>query len=134
LAVSRLCLDTSAYSHFRRGHPPVVEAVTSARVVLVPAVVLGELRAGFRLGRRAADNERTLAEFLATPVVETLDIDDEAASIYAEIVLELRNAGTPLPTNDIWIAAVAAREGATIVTYDQHFETIRRVGVLLLNA
>ncbi|MBI3074404.1 MAG: type II toxin-antitoxin system VapC family toxin [Deltaproteobacteria bacterium] len=131
--MSRLCLDTSAYSHFRRGHSRAVEVITSARSIFVPSVVLGELRAGFKLGRRAAENDRALSEFLAAPVVEILDVDDEAASHYADLVVSLRKSGTPLPTSDIWIAAVALREGATIVTYDGHFSEMRRVGVLLLS-
>ena len=127
-----VCLDTSAYSHFKRGAPAVVEVVTSARQVLMPVIVLGELRAGFRQGSRAAQNDKELARFLANSVVQVLEVDDEAASLYAELVAELRRSGTPVPTNDIWIAALAVRAGATVVTYDGHFELIRRAGVRVL--
>ena len=130
--MTRICLDTSAYSQFKRGSRDVVGAVTRARGVLVPAVVLGELRTGFLLGKRADENEAELREFLAHPVVRVLEVDDEAASRYAEIVVDLRRAGTPVPTNDVWIAALAAREGATVVTYDAHFAAIRRVGARVL--
>jgi tRNA(fMet)-specific endonuclease VapC len=61
-------------------------------------------------------------------------VDDEVAQIYAEITIALRAAGTPIPTNDIWIAAVAAREGVHVVTYDSHFELIARVGTHVLSA
>ena len=128
----RLCLDTSAYRFFKRGHAPVVQLLSSARRVVVPTVVVGELLAGFRLGSRAAKNEAELAEFLAQPVVELLDVDSEVASVYADMVSALSRAGTPLPSNDIWIAAVAAREGVTVVTYDSHFERLRHVAVRLL--
>lgn len=130
--MTRLCLDTSAYSHFRRGDPEAVQAVTRARSVLVPAVVLGELRSGFLLGSRPQDNERELSEFLAHPVVRVLDVDDEAASLYAEIFADLRRAGTPVPTNDLWVAALAAREGATVLTCDAHFKAIARIGCRVL--
>ena len=100
--------------------------------MLVPAVVLGELRSGFLLGSRPDDNERELAEFLAHPVVRVLDVDDEAATLYAEIFANLRRAGTPLPTNDLWVAALAVREGATVLTYDEHFRKIARVGCRVL--
>ncbi len=130
--MTRLCLDTSAYSHFKRGDPPVIGIVSSASRVMVPAVVIGELLAGFRLGSRAARNESDLRKFLAQPVVSVLEIDSDAASIYADMVAALKHAGTPVPSNDIWIAAVAAREGATVVTYDGHFEQIRHVGVRVL--
>jgi predicted nucleic acid-binding protein len=129
-----VCLDTSAYSHFRRGEAPAIEAITTARIVFVPAIVLGELRAGFAAGRRRVRNEAELRRFLAEPVVEVLEIDDECASIYAEIVLDLRAAGTPVPTNDAWIAAAAAREGATVLTYDAHFTAIRRAASQVLTA
>ena len=130
--MSRICLDTSAYSHFRRGDDRVVEIIDTALWIGVPTIVLGELRTGFVLGRRHAANDRQLQTFLEHPVVEVLDVDDAASRIYAEIVVALRAAGTPLPTNDIWIAAVATREGATVVTYDRHFHQIQRVGVNLL--
>jgi predicted nucleic acid-binding protein len=131
---SRVCLDTSAYSQFRRGHPPAVEAITRARRLLVPTIVLGELRTGFALGRRGADNEARLRRFLAEPVVEVLDVDEDAAIVYAEIMVDLRRAGTPVPTNDAWIAALAAREGATVLTYDEHFAHVRRVSSHVLRS
>jgi len=129
-----LCLDTSAYSHFRRAHAPVIEALEEARRVIVPAVVLGELRAGFLAGSRLDENEKRLRRFLAEPVVEVRDVDDAAASAYADIMHDLRAAGTPVPTNDVWIAAMAACEGATVLTYDAHFAKIRRVASRILSA
>jgi predicted nucleic acid-binding protein len=64
--------------------------------------------------------------------VYVLDVDENATTIYAEMVVALHRAGSPVPTNDLWIAAVAAREGATVLTYDARFERIARVGVRLL--
>lgn len=130
--MSRLVLDTSAYSHFKRGDPEVVELIDQADWIGVPVVVLGELWAGFRLGRRARENERELREFLAHPIVEQLDIDGRVADVYAEIVVALRTAGSPLPINDIWIAATAAAAGASVLTYDTHFKKIQRVGSIIL--
>jgi tRNA(fMet)-specific endonuclease VapC len=130
--MTRFCLDTSAYSHFKRGHAVVVEALDSAEWVGVPAVTIGELWAGFLQGTRVADNGAELEEFLENPVVELLPVDDQVGRIYAEIVVELKRKRTPLPTNDIWIAATAARAGATVLTYDPHFNQIVRVGCLVL--
>lgn len=130
--MTRVVLDTSAYSQFCRGHDPVVKLISTASWIGISAVVLGELRAGFGLGKRRARNENDLRVFLANAVVHTLDIDDEASQIYAEIIAALRKAGTPVPTNDIWIAAVAAREGVHVVTYDCHFDRIARVGTHVL--
>lgn len=95
---------------------------------------MGELRTAFALGRKPLENERELAAFLRNPVVEILGVDDAASRIYADIVVALRKAGTPLPTNDIWIAAVAAREGAAVVTFDEHFRAIQRVGSVVLGS
>ena len=134
LALSRYCLDTSAYSHFMRGDERVVALLDTAEWVGMPAVVLGELHAGFLAGKHVVRNEEELAQFLGHPSVERLDVDDDVARVYAEIVVALRRRGTPLPTNDVWVAATAARAGATLVAYDSHFAEVDRVGVLLLEA
>lgn len=131
--MSRLCLDTSAYSHFKRGHAGAVAAITSASTVLVPAVVLGELHAGFRAGNSASRNEAELNQFLRQRVVSVIPVDEEIASLYAELVVDLRKAGTPLPSNDIWIGACAVREGASVITFDAHFASMRRVAARVLD-
>lgn len=134
MGVDRLCLDTSAYSHFRRGHDTVVELVDGARWIGVPAIVLGELRAGFALGERRDWNEERLTSFLSNPSVEVLVVDGEVSQHYADIVRELRTSGTPRPTNDVWIAATAAASGSIVLTYDRDFESIARVGSVVLRA
>lgn len=130
--MSRYCLDTSAYSHFKRGHPPVVELIDRATWLGMPSIVVGELWVGFLLGGRVERNQKELAEFLGQPVVEELPVDREIGEIYAEMVVALRRAGTPVPSNDIWIAAVAARAGVNVLTYDPHFSAIQRVGSVVL--
>ncbi len=132
--MSRYVLDTSAYSHFNRGDPQVVDLVDSADWLGLPSVVLGELEVGFLLGmpRRLERNRATLREFMANPVVEELGLDHEVSRIYAEIVVALRGAGVKIPTNDVWIAAIAARHGVTVLTYDRHFRAVQRVGSLIL--
>ena len=130
--MTRFCLDTSAYSNFRRGEPRVVEHLDRAEWIGVPSVVVGELWAGFLLGTRTEENVSDLAEFLNHPVVETVPITEDVARIYGEILVDLRSAGRPLPTNDIWIAATAARAGASILSFDDHFRGIARVGSLVL--
>ncbi len=103
-----------------------------AEWVGVPTITLGELRTGFLLGAHVRRNEADLQEFLAHPAVEVLAVDKEASEHYSAIMVDLRRAGTPLPTNDIWIAAVAARHGALVLTFDSHFASITRVGSLIL--
>jgi predicted nucleic acid-binding protein len=132
VALSRYCLDTSAYSQFKRGHPIAAELIDSAEWLGVPFVVLGELRTGFLQGVRPEKNEEELRELLASPVVQTLGLDEEVSRIYAEILVSLRRAGTPLPSNDIWIAASAVQTGATVLTFDGHFRDIRQVQSIVL--
>jgi tRNA(fMet)-specific endonuclease VapC len=130
--MSRYCLDTSAYSHFKRGDSRIVELIDRAEWIGMSTIVLGELRVGFLLGGRLTVNEGELRELLASPVVEIVGVDQEVARHYAEIVVDLRRAGRPIPTNDIWIAAIAAREGALVLSYDDHFKAVSRVGSIIL--
>ncbi len=130
--MSRFCIDTSAYSQFKRGHHEVAELLDRASYVAVPSIVIGELWLGFLGGARVRENELELGQFLEHRVVEEVAIDREVARIYAEIVRDLQAKGMPLPTNDIWIAAVTARVGATVLTFDKHFGAIQRIGSLVL--
>jgi tRNA(fMet)-specific endonuclease VapC len=130
--LNRICLDTSAYSHFRRGEARAVQVIDSAEWVGVPSIVLGELWAGFLLGTRTERNVEELQAFLRHPAVEPIAVDDEVARIYGEIIVDLRGGGTPIPTNDVWIAACAARSGAAVLTFDAHFRNIARVGSAVL--
>ena len=130
--MTRLCIDTSAYSNFRRGERRVIAHLDEARWIGVPSVVLGELWAGFLTGSRAERNAVQLQEFLAHPVVEVVPIDENVARIYGDIFADLRAQGRPLPTNDLWIAATAASIGATVLTYDAHFQAIARVAAVVL--
>ena len=132
--MSTYCLDTSAYSNFRRGSEEVATLLDQAELVGMPVVALGELRTGFLLGGRRRRNEAELDVFLDNPVVQVLPVDSETSRQYAEIVAELGKAGTPIPTNDIWIAATAARNGATVLTCDGHFERIGRIGSVVIGA
>jgi tRNA(fMet)-specific endonuclease VapC len=95
-------------------------------------VAIGELWVGFLLGSLLSRNAAELRAFLSHPAVQEIPVDREVARAYAEILVDLRRAGTPLPTNDVWIAASAASVGATVVTFDRHFESIRRVASMVL--
>jgi predicted nucleic acid-binding protein len=131
--MSDILLDTSAYAAFHAGHPGVGEAVRRAARVFVNAVVLGELRAGFRRGTHRARNEAYLRTFLSAPRVGILAVDDETAERYAAILDALRKAGTPIPTNDLWIAASAMQCGLVVVTTDAHFRGIPQILVQHFN-
>ena len=127
----RILLDTSAYSAFFRGHAGVVEAVQLAVEIYLNPIVLGELHSGFLKGSRVETNRNTLNEFLTSTRVSTLAIDDETSVRYASILHGLRRAGTPIPTNDMWIAATAMQHGLFVVTTDAHFDEVPQIGAVV---
>lgn len=106
--------------------------IAAAERVLLPATVLGELEAGFELGRRSRENRIALAEFLDEPFVGTLPVDHETARAYGRVFAGLRERGTPLPIHDVWIAASALQAGAPLLTFDRDFERIPELDLLLL--
>lgn len=128
----RVCLDTSGYSAFKRGHDGALEVLRRADQIVLPAVVVGELLAGFRMGSRDRVNRRELDAFLASPRVRVAPLGAETAQRYAEIVSYLRERGAPIPTNDIWIAACAMEWGLRLLTTDAHFDRLPQVSVLPL--
>jgi tRNA(fMet)-specific endonuclease VapC len=115
-----------------RGDDAVVELVEGADWVGMPAVVIGELHVGFLAGSARRRNLAELERFLGHPVVEEIPVDREVARIYAEIVVALKEQGTPIPTNDVWVAASTARAGAPLIAYDTHFDEVARIGTVLL--
>jgi predicted nucleic acid-binding protein len=119
--VSRLVLDTSAYSHFRTGHHEVHDALARAERVLIPVTVLGELEAAFEWGTRARENRRALESYLEESFVDVLPATHSVARQYGRVFTALRRAGTPLPVNDIWIAAATLDCGGTLLTFDRDF-------------
>jgi predicted nucleic acid-binding protein len=129
--VTGYCLDTVAYSHFKRGEPRIVSLLDRAEWIGVPVIVLGELFAGFERGKHKQKNLAELDEFLSTPLVEPLPVDRATAEIFGGIVADLRRRGRPVPTNDIWIAASCIRAGATLLTWDAHFREIPILGALI---
>lgn len=120
----RLVLDTSAYSHFRAGHPEMLDQLAQATAVVIPVTVLGELEAAFQLGRRARENRLTLTEFLGEPFVTVWPTTLAVARHYGRLFAELKRAGTPIPVNDVWIAAACLDSVGRLVTFDQDFKRI----------
>ncbi len=122
--IDRLVLDTSAYSRLRAGQPAVLDRIAAAGVVLVPVTVLGELEAAFELGSRRRENRAALADFLAEPFVSVLPTTEVVARQYGRLFARLRLAGTPIPINDVWIAAATIASGGHLLSFDTHFESV----------
>lgn len=118
----RVALDTNRYVDFCRGLPDVVTTLENAEAVLLPFVVLGELRAGFAVGTKGASNERVLRRFLMKDGVSVLFADEQSMHHYAAVYRQLRLQGTPIPTNDIWIAALVTQHDLTLCARDRHFD------------
>ena len=126
----KLALDTNRYVDLMRGDAEVRALVEGARTALVPFVVLAELRAGFAVGVQGRANERFLQRFLAKPGVEVVYATDATTHHYAALYRQLRQQGTPAPTNDLWIAALVTEHGARLCTRDAHFGHFAQLDVV----
>lgn len=120
-----ILLDTNAYSRLAAGEEALLDVLGSADVVTMSIFVLGELYAGFRGGKQTRKNRDELKQFLLSPTVKILFGTDETAEVFGELKAALRRQGTPLPINDVWIAAHTLEIGATLVTFDAHFEAVQ---------
>jgi tRNA(fMet)-specific endonuclease VapC len=96
--------------------------IARADLVYLPTIVLGELEAAFRIGRRTDDNRARLEEFLDEDFVDVLPVTKDVARRYGELFAALRCAGTPIPVNDIWIGATTLDAAAHLVTFDEDFD------------
>ena len=120
----KIMLDTSAYVGFKRNAVETVEIIVRSELILFSPVVLGELMFGFRNGTRFKENMEALNSFLEHEAVELVQIGKITSDRYSRIALQLKQQGSPIPTNDIWIAAQTMELGAELITSDQHFEKI----------
>ena len=132
--MSDLVIDTSAYAAFKRGNLEAVSAMRKADSILLPAIMIGELLAGFEFGNRSEQNRIELDEFQKSLRVRILPITEETAERYAVIYAFLRAKGQPIPTNDLWIAAVTMEHGAELLTADKHFLQLPQIIVKHLPA
>ncbi len=123
----KLALDTSSYTHFCKGDLEIKVVIQQAERIFLPFVVMAELRAGFMAGSRTSKNEAVLYRFLNSPRVEILFADEETTHHYARLFFQLRKQGTPIPTNDLWIAALASQHHLFLLTQDAHFDHLPQI-------
>ena len=117
-------MDTNAYTGLLTGSKDVLTAIASADTVYMSIFVLGELYAGFHGGKREQRNRETLNRFLGKPTVKILNATSETAEVFGFVKSQLKRAGTPLPINDVWIAAHALETGSVVVSLDRHFRKV----------
>ncbi|MCZ6634714.1 MAG: type II toxin-antitoxin system VapC family toxin [bacterium] len=122
-----IAMDTNRYRDFCANDSVAVDQVQIADRIFLPHVTLAELRAGFLCGTKARENERILTRFLNSPRVSMLYPTDQTTRHYAQIFYQLRQQGTPIPTNDIWIAALVMENNLTLFSRDQHFHHLPQI-------
>jgi predicted nucleic acid-binding protein len=122
--MKKILVDTNVYVAFKRNDARAVELLRGVEYIGVSAIVLGELLAGFRCGSKEKENRGELEQFLDSPRVEVLPVDETTAEFYASIFRALREKGKPIPTNDLWLAASTMRHGLALATLDEHFSQI----------
>ena len=117
-----LILDTNALSAFAEGDPGMLGALANETQLAIPAVVLGEYVYGIRRSRFRRRYESWLAE--SADAFTVLEVGPSTAAHYAAIRQELRDSGLPIPTNDVWIAALAREYRWPLLTRDRHFASV----------
>lgn len=120
----RVALDTNRYVDYCRGVPESVEVIRRADRIYLPFVVVAELRAGFLGGTRGRENEARLVEFVNSVRVDVLLADEGTTHHYARLFVQLRQQGTPIPTNDLWIASLVAQHHLLLFARDRHFDAL----------
>ncbi len=126
----RVAIDSNRYTDFCRGVAKAVDVVRSAHEILVPLIVVGEQRAGFANGNRREKNEQMLTRFLNSDRVSVLAPDDQTTHFYADRYAYLRKKGTPIPTNDLWIAALVVQHDAVLFDRDSDFNNLPQLARL----
>jgi predicted nucleic acid-binding protein len=117
-----MILDTSALSDFLREDPSIRRYVTEARVLCLPVIVLGEYLYGLKASQHRTRLEQKVQSLLDD--VSVLIVEEDTAGHYADIRHELKKAGTPIPENDIWIAALVRQHHLALLSRDKHFDSV----------
>lgn len=120
-------VDTNIIIGFFANEPKILEKVNAASLdsILVPSIVIGELLYGAELSLKADENIKKILMLAAS--VTTVDCSVQTAQSYSKIKSQLKRAGTPIPENDIWIAALAMQRNCILVTRDSHFNHIQNL-------
>jgi predicted nucleic acid-binding protein len=124
---NQIMLDTSAYSAFLRGNQQIKLSLQHADEIFLNPIILGEILTGFIMGKKERKNRTILQEFLSSPRVKIVSIDEETSERYGAITGYLLKEGTPIPTNDLWIAASAMQYGFKLLTTDKHYVKVPQI-------
>lgn len=119
--MNKILIDTNIYSNALRGNSDIVAILKQVSQIRITAISIGELLSGFKGGFKEVENRRELGQFLDSPRVSIISVGEDTAEYYSAILNDLKKKGTPIPTNDIWIAAAAFQYGLQLYTLDKHF-------------
>ena len=122
--MNKILIDTNIYSRAMRGDPDIISSLRYIHHIGISAVSVGELLSGFKGGNRERENRLELGEFLDSPRIHLYPVDGDTAEYYSFVLNQLKKQGTPIPSNDIWIAATAFQHGLALHTVDKHFSHI----------
>lgn len=125
--MKKISLDTNAYSALITGNETVLDALGEANEVYLSIFVIGELYYGFTNGSKEKRNREILNNFLKKATVKIIHTTIETAEIYGRLKTNLKKKGSPVPINDLWIAAHAIETGSFLLTFDAHFKAIPEV-------
>ena len=131
MEIKRVLIDTNIYSELLRGNKFVSDLLKKPDIIAFSVISIAELLSGFKNGDREKVNLEELDQFIYSPRVVVYDIDTETSEFYAKIYDELKRSGDPIPTNDLWIAALTLQHGTKLFTLDKHFSKVR--GLFLID-
>jgi tRNA(fMet)-specific endonuclease VapC len=118
----KIALDTNRYVDLCNGVIETKIILAEAEMIILPFIVLAELRAGFALGKRQEWNEHKLRRFMLKDGVKSLFADEQTTHHYGAVFRQLRKQGTPIPTNDMWLAALVLQHNLVLHARDRHFD------------
>ena len=130
MEIKRVLIDTNIYSELLRGNKSVADLLKKPDIIAFSVISIAELLSGFKNGDREKENLEELDQFIYSPRVVIYDIDTETSEFYAKIYDELKRSGGPIPTNDLWIAALTLQHGTKLFTLDKHFSKVRGLFII----
>ncbi len=130
MEIKRVLIDTNIYIEFMRGNREIAQILQKTEIIAFSVISIAELLAGFKNTKKEQNYLKELDSFLDSPRMLIYDIDSETSEFYAKIYSELKQTGTPIPTNDLWIASLALQHGIKLLTLDSHFKNVP--GIFLL--
>ena len=117
-----MILDTNGLSALAEGEPALEPLLRKAAQIAIPVIALGEYRYGIAHSRDRKHYEEWLTSYLSR--FRILDVDEETTISYRDVRMELKRAGTPIPSNDVWIAALCRQHRLPLLSRDRHFDAV----------